>query len=195
MWRGQPYEDFGYESFAQGEIRRLEELKLTVIEDRIEADLASGRHSESIGELKALTQEHPLRERLWRLLMLSLYRSGRQGDALRAYQGARKQLGEELGIEPSPELRRLEEEILFQDPSLQLSHEPASPLHNLPARVTTFLGRDEEIVQLNRLLPTVRQVTLIGAGGVGKTSLAIEAARDLAGGLRDGAWLVDLAPL
>ena len=195
MWRGQPYEDFGYESFAQGEIRRLEELKLTAIEDRIEADLATGRHAESVGELRALTQEHPLRERLWRLLMLSLYRSGRQGDALRAYQGARKQLGDELGIEPSPELRRLEEEILFQDPSLQLAHEPASPQHNLPARVTTFLGRDEEIAQLNRLLPTVRQVTLIGAGGVGKTSLAIEAARELAGGLRDGAWLVDLAPL
>jgi predicted ATPase/DNA-binding SARP family transcriptional activator len=195
MWRGEPYEDFGYESFAQGEIRRLEELKVTAIEDRLEADLATGRHAESVGELRALTQEHPLRERFWRLLMLSLYRSGRQGDALRAYQGARKHLGDELGIEPSPELRRLEEEILFQDPSLQLAHEPAGPLHNLPARVTTFLGRDEELSRLNQLLPTARQVTLIGVGGVGKTSLAIEAARDLAGGLRDGAWLVDLAPL
>lgn len=193
MWRGRPYEDFAYESFAQGEIRRLEELRLLAIEDRFEADLNLGHHAESVGELQALTEEFPFRERIWGLLMLALYRSDRQGDALRAYQTARKMLGEELGIEPSPELRRLEEEILFQSPSLQLAREPVATPHNLPERVSSFLGRSQQIAQVVAMLSTVREVTLTGPGGVGKTSLAIEIARTLLASHRDGVWLVDLA--
>jgi len=193
IWRGRPYEDFAYESFAQGEIRRLEEVKLLALEDSLEAELAGGYHAESVGELQALTEEFPLRERIWGLLMLALYRSGRQGDALRAYQTARKMLGEELGIEPSPELRRLEEEILFHSQSLHLAHEPAPTPHNLPERVSSFLGREPEIARVAGTLSTAREVTLTGPGGVGKTSLAIETARTLLGSHRDGVWMVDLA--
>lgn len=191
-WRGEPYEDLAYEDFAQAEIRRLEELKMMAIEDRIEAELAIGRHRELLSELQALTAVHPLRERLWGQLMVALYRSGRQGDALGAYRRARAALGE-LGIEPTSELRGLEEQILFQSPSLQLAGGAEAPVSNLPARVTEFLGRKSEMRQLAEQLTSTRQVTLIGPGGVGKTSLAIEVARALASQFRDGVWLVDLA--
>ncbi|HUU61039.1 MAG TPA: BTAD domain-containing putative transcriptional regulator, partial [Acidimicrobiia bacterium] len=100
--------------------RRLEELRLSALEDRIGADLAAGRHAEVVPELEALTAEHPLRERLWAQYMVALYRSDRQAEALRAYQGLSTRLGEELGIEPSPDLRRLEESILLQDPDLDV---------------------------------------------------------------------------
>lgn len=191
-WRGRPYEDFAYERFAQTEIKRLDELRMIAIEDRIEADLALGRHRRLVGELEQLTGQHPLRERLWAHLMMAHYRSGRQGEALRAYQRARANLTE-LGIEPTPGLRRLEEEILLQDPSLDLETERKR--HNLPARIGTLLGRADEIDELGEHLADARQVTLTGPGGVGKTSLAVEVARRLVPMYRDGVWLVDLAPI
>lgn len=118
LWRGPVLADLAYESFAQPEITRLEELRLSAIEERIEADLALGRDGELIGELEALVERHPLRERLRGQLMLALYRSGRQAEALRTYQDGRRQLAAELGLEPGEGLRRLERQILEQDPEL-----------------------------------------------------------------------------
>jgi len=118
LWRGAPLADVSDEEFAQPEIARLNDLRMGIIEDRIEADLALGRHGGVVCELGALVAEHPLRERLYQLLMVALYRCGRQADALAAYQKARRTLADELGIEPCQQLRQLEHAILDQDPSL-----------------------------------------------------------------------------
>lgn len=118
LWRGQPLEEFAYEPFAQAEIARLEQTRLAALEDRIDAELRAGRGSELVVELEPLVAEHPLRERLVAALMLALYRAGRQTDALAAYRLARNRLVEELGLEPGPELRELEQRILRHDPTL-----------------------------------------------------------------------------
>ena len=123
--RGEPLADFTYAAFFDAERARLEELLLVAIETRVEADLILGRHGELVGELEALCREHPLRERLRELLMLALYRAGRQAEALRAYTEARDYLVGELGIDPGPALRELEARILAQDPSLA---QPARPV-------------------------------------------------------------------
>jgi DNA-binding SARP family transcriptional activator len=120
LWRGAALADFAYEDFAQAAIARLAEIRLAAVELRIDADLALGRHDELVGELEALVAEHPLRERLRGNLMTALYRSGRQAEALDAYQGARRALVNGLGIEPSPALHELERAILQQDPSLDV---------------------------------------------------------------------------
>ena len=112
-----------YEPFAQTEIARLEELRLAALDQRIDADLAAGRHAELVGELEALVGQHPLRERLRCQLMLALYRSARQAEALDVYRAARRELSEELGLEPSEELKQLEQAILRQDPALELPGE------------------------------------------------------------------------
>src|SRR5262245_47001250 len=117
LWRGRPLADFGYATFAQAEIARLEELRLDAIEGRLEADLARGRHADVLTEAQTLVREHPLRERMRGLLMVALYRSGRQSDALAVYRDGR-QLLDEQGIEPGRELRDLEQAILRQDESL-----------------------------------------------------------------------------
>jgi DNA-binding SARP family transcriptional activator len=119
LWRGPALADFAYEAFAQAPTLRLEELRLGALEDRVEADLALGRHGELVGELEALVAEHPLRERLRGHLMLALYRSGRQADALQAYQETRRALVDELGIEPTQALQELERAILRQDAALE----------------------------------------------------------------------------
>ncbi len=118
LWRGPPLADFTYESFAQNEIARLEEERLAALEDRVDADLALGRHAALVGELEGLAGQYPARERLRAQLMLALYRSGRQADALASYRDARRSLEEELGLEPGPELQRLERAILAQDPEI-----------------------------------------------------------------------------
>jgi len=120
LWRGSPLADLAYEPFAQTEIARLDELRVAAIEERIDADLACGRHADLVGELEALAVAHPLRERLRAQLMLALYRSGRQAEALHAYRAARQELADELGLEPGDALRRLERAILQQDPELEL---------------------------------------------------------------------------
>jgi len=120
LWRGPALVDFAYESFAQAAIARLDEIKLSAIELRIDADLALGHHDELVAELEALVAEHPHHERLRRHLMTALYRSGRQAEALDAYQDARRSLVDGLGIDPSPALQELERAILRQDPSLDL---------------------------------------------------------------------------
>jgi ABC-type transport system substrate-binding protein/DNA-binding SARP family transcriptional activator/streptogramin lyase len=137
LWRGPPLADFAYESFAQDEIRRLEHLRLGAVEDRIEADLALSRHEQVLPELESLVAAHPLRERLQGQLLVALYRSGRQAEALEAYRAARRRFVDELGVEPGPELQALERRILQHDPALQ------SPARGRPmARARTRpLGR------------------------------------------------------
>jgi DNA-binding SARP family transcriptional activator len=120
LWRGPPLADLAYESFAQTAIERLEEIRLAALEQRIEADLALGRHRELVGELEQLASEHPTRERFRAQLMYALYRSGRQPEALDVYRSTRETLMQEFGIEPTPRLRELERAILTQDPSLDL---------------------------------------------------------------------------
>jgi DNA-binding SARP family transcriptional activator len=126
LWRGSALADLSYEPFAQVEIARLEDLRAGVIEDRVEADLALGHHADVVGELKALVAECPLRERLQRQLMVALYRCGRQPEALAAYQAARRTMVEELGIEPSPALQRVERAILAHDAWLDPPAAPAA---------------------------------------------------------------------
>ena len=148
MWRGSALSDFQYDSFAQAEIARLDELHVGAVEQRIEAELALGREAQVVGDLERLVREHPYRDRLRGQLMLALYRTGRQADALAAYQSARRALVEELGIDPSAELRELEQAILRHDPSLSTPAgaawtDDADPAA-LPAGTVTFLFTDIE---------------------------------------------------
>jgi predicted ATPase/DNA-binding SARP family transcriptional activator len=202
LWRGEPLAEFAYEEFAQPAISRLSELRLSVLEERLELELALGRLDGGIVELEALVRAHPLRERLRALLMVALYRAGRQADALQELQDARRILGEELGLDPGPELRRLEAAILAQDPSLD---GPGATVAGAPARgrrspgipeaLTPIVGRDGELRELGGVLADHRLVSLVGPGGVGTTRLAVEAARALAATLPGGGCLVELAPV
>src|SRR5262245_2682440 len=148
LWRGAPLADLAYEPFAQAEIARLDDLRVAAVEESIEAKLALGRHGEVIGQLEQLVEEHPYREHLRAQLMLALYRADRQADALQAYQNARRQLVEELGIEPGWRLRELEAAVLAQEESLALER-PQPPRRrressDLPSGVVTFLLTDIE---------------------------------------------------
>ncbi len=194
LWRGPALADLAWEPLAQGEVVRLEELRLAALEDRIDADLALGRHGQVIGELESLVAEHPLRERLRGQLMLSLYRSGRQADALAVYQRARKALVDELGIEPGEALRKLERAILAQDPSLEPPVTGMSP-RRLPTPATPLLGRERELAALADVVrdDTTRLVTLTGTGGIGKTRLGLELVQRLAPEFQHGAAVTPLA--
>jgi YVTN family beta-propeller protein len=144
LWRGPPLADFAYEPFAQAEISRLEERRLAALEERIEANFALGRHADLVGELEGLVARYPLRERLREQLMLALYRSGRQAEALRAYQETRRAFAEQLGIDPSPALQKLEKAILRQDDSLDAPAPPESrallPRTGIPSRRNALLA-------------------------------------------------------
>ncbi len=205
LWRGEALVDVAYESFAQLSVTRLTELRMAVRLDRIEADIAAGGAADVIGEVEGLVGDQPLNERLHGLLMTALYRSGRQADALRAFQEARRLLGEELGIEPSPELRELEEQILLHDlpaagPPPARPREPAPPqlpasaeeVHNLPAQLSSFVGRADDLARLRSLVNEGRCLSLVGPGGSGKTRLAIQVAAELVGRFPHGIWLVRL---
>jgi predicted ATPase/DNA-binding SARP family transcriptional activator len=221
LWRGPALADVAGTTFAVANATRLDELRLGALEDRITAELALGEHARLVGELEALAAEQPLRERPQALLMRALYGAGRQADALVAYQRARQVLAEQAGLDPGPELRSLQEAVLAHDPSLAAPTQgamgaaaapvprapraaPAVPVPttrrdrgNLRAALTSFVGREEEVARVLELLGRQRLVTLTGPGGVGKTRLAVEAARRLAGGSLgpDGTWLVELAGL
>ena len=179
--RGEPLAEFAYAGFADTERAQLDELTLMAIETRAGADLVLGRHGELAGELEAQCRQHPLRERLWELLILALYRPGRQADALRAYTEVRDRLAGELGIDPGPALRELQARILAQDPSLAAAApapvRAAAPAAagNLRERLSSFIGRDAELEQVLGSVRASRLVTLTGPGGTGKTRLAVEA--------------------
>jgi peptide/nickel transport system substrate-binding protein len=153
LWRGQAFEEFLESDLAVAEADRLGELRMVALEDRIEADLRLGRHRELVAELEGLVRDQPLRERLWAQLMLALYRSGRQADALLAYQRARKVLVEELGIDPGAELRRLHSAILAQDPGLDLQ----APVEADPSPERAF-GQEEgaQVLSLHETVPASR---------------------------------------
>jgi predicted ATPase/DNA-binding SARP family transcriptional activator len=192
LWRGRPYGGLGDEGALALDAKRLEEVHLLALEERIEAELQLGGGAELVDELEALVAQHRYRERLWHHLMLALYRSGRQADALAAYRRAQKLLDEELGVEPSEELRALEQAILRHEvPPARASEER----HNLPAPLTSFVGREQELAELRALLGQDRLVTLTGVGGVGKTRLALEAARRSLPDFPDGVWFADLSAL
>jgi DNA-binding SARP family transcriptional activator len=194
LWRGSPLADFTDAPWAQSERARLEELRLTCVEERVDADLALGRHSELIGEIEMLVAEQPLRERLRAQFMRALYLAGRQTEALAVYRRTRTTLLEELGIDPSPELQALEVAILNQDPALTPATRSAATPTNLPAPPTALLGRGTEVGALERLLarPDVRLVTVTGPGGIGKTRIAMEAAKQMQARFSDGVWWVPL---
>jgi predicted ATPase/DNA-binding SARP family transcriptional activator len=189
LWRGRALADVCDVEALALESARLEELRLAAVEGRIEADIALGRHAQVTGELERLVVEYPVRERLWRLLVLALYRDERQADALAAYRRARRMLAAELGLEPGEELRRLEQAVLRQE----VPAAPPASRHNLPAPLTSFLGRDRDLARLDRLLGEARLITLTGPGGAGKTRLAVEAGTRAVGRFPDGVWMAELA--
>jgi predicted ATPase/DNA-binding SARP family transcriptional activator len=195
LWRGSALQDLAEEEFARAEIDRLNALRMTAVEARIDAELALNRHTDVLAELTALVAEHPLREHLRSQLMLALYRSGRQADALEVYRQTRALLVEELGVEPGPELTTLYQQILRQDTAV--APRPMSVRARLPARITPFIGRTAELADLCAVLRRSRLVTVLGPGGSGKTSLALEAVRELVSNdterWPDGAFFVDLA--
>ncbi|GMR02066.1 MAG: BTAD domain-containing putative transcriptional regulator [Acidimicrobiia bacterium] len=194
LWRGRALHGLEDHEFARVEAARLKELKLEALESRIDSELEMGRHARLVSEVERLAEEHPLREGLWRSLMVALYRSGRQADALRAFQRVRSVLGEELGIEPSPELKDLEEAILLQ------SDEVAAPTSSLrldfvPVARTSFIGREDEVAELLSMLVDHRCITVTGTGGSGKTRLALEVVQNALDDYEDGVLFVELAAL
>jgi DNA-binding SARP family transcriptional activator len=213
LWRGEALEDVRSEWLAARELPRLAELRLRALETRIDLDLRLGRHAEAIAELRRLTSVHPLRERLYRLLMLALCQDGRYSEALAAYQSARQVLVSELGTEPGPDLRDLHLRILALDPSLAgpgtcraASATLTSPgvrggslpPRQLPAAPPHFCGRSAELTALRRITdesagagrPATIAVT--GAAGVGKTTLALRWAHEMALRFPDGQLHADL---
>jgi predicted ATPase/DNA-binding SARP family transcriptional activator/Tfp pilus assembly protein PilF len=208
LWRGPALGDVELAASGQGEKVRLEERRLAAVEDRLEADLALGRHRELVGELEALVGAHPLRERLHGQHILALYRSGRQAEALEAYQRTRETLAEELGIDPSPPLQELQRAVLGQDLSLDwvplgAAGEPVPAADLIPTRrrsilpvpPTPLIGRQRVLAEVTALIHQGRThlVTMTGVGGSGKTRLALQAAAELEGKFADGVWFVPLA--
>ncbi|WP_343954887.1 AfsR/SARP family transcriptional regulator, partial [Nonomuraea longicatena] len=182
LWRGAP--------LAGSSTTRLEELRLAAVEDRVQADLALGRHRDLVAELRELTSAHPLRERLRVQLMHALYGGGRQAEALAAFEEGRRVLDEELGVEPGAEMAAAHLAVLRGDPALR-APAPTTSRRGLRAQLTSFVGRTAELERLDGLLASARLVTLIGPGGAGKTRLAVEAAGRVSGDV----CFVELAPV
>jgi predicted ATPase len=197
LWRGEAFSEFRYDDFARDETARLEELRLQCMEERFEAELALGRHEQALPDILTLAAAHASRERLQSLGMLALYRSGRQSEALDLYSAARSRLREDLGLEPGADLRALHQQILQHDPELTLSLSDAAPRARLPFAPNRLIGRRQQLVDLEQLLTAddVRLVVLSGAGGSGKTRLAIEAARLVEQHFANGVAFVALAPV
>ncbi|WP_196073417.1 AfsR/SARP family transcriptional regulator [Nakamurella alba] len=197
LWRSDPYADITAD-FAVREAERLLEARMSAVEFAVELDLALGLHRALADRLPELVDQHPLREGLRASLMLALYRSGRQAEALSRFEQGRELLAEELGIDPGPDLRALHEAILRQDPELTAADalddagaaadaagtattasRDAGPiaLHNIPAALTPLIGRQDVLLELDAAFAAHRLVTVLGAGGMGKTTVAVEYAR------------------
>ena len=198
LWRGPALADFADQPFAIGEAARLDELRLVALEDRADAELALGHHNELAGALQALVDQHPLRERLWGQLMLALYRCGRQAEALRAFQDARRILADALGIDPSPTLRRLEADMLAQGDGLDWQPAPGRRGSSYfesagPGAERELIGREPEVASLDaalqRAVAGTGQLALVsGEPGVGKTRLVEELAQHAKGAQAQVAW-------
>ncbi len=195
LWRGAALADIPEDGFARDEAMRLEELRLVAQEERLAAEVTAGRYETALAELRALLGANPLRERTRAQLMLALYRNGQQADALDVGRDGRRLLRDDLGLEPGPELRELERAILRHDPALLRTAVPAVP--ELPVPPNPLIGRDRELEELAWLVlhHDARLLTLAGAGGSGKSRLALALARAVADELANGTALVDLSPL
>jgi predicted ATPase/DNA-binding SARP family transcriptional activator len=193
LWRGPALQGLTETAWFSAEARRLEALRVDALEEQFEVALALGEHRELTPAIRSALADNPFRERLWGQLMLALYRSGRQADALETFQEARRVLADELGLEPGPELRRLQEAILAHDPAIAAVPVVRRRRGSLPAPSTSFVGREDELGQVAGLLHEHRLVTLTGPPGVGKSRLAVETARSLEREFPDGIWLVDFA--
>jgi DNA-binding SARP family transcriptional activator/tetratricopeptide (TPR) repeat protein len=207
LWHGPPLSDTPSAALQRTEVPRLTELRVEALEARINADLDLGRHDVVTAELHGLVAEHPFRERFWAQLMLALYRSGRQSDALAVYQQARTTLLAELGIEPGHQLQSLHQQILSGDPALNdpaLSNttrgtaRPAAIPRQLPAGLPDFTGRETEAARLCELLVvrcepgSIPIATIAGQGGIGKTALAVHVAHEAATHFPDGQLFLTL---
>jgi predicted ATPase/DNA-binding SARP family transcriptional activator len=194
LWRGPAVDEFADRLFALPTVARLNELRLVVAERRAELLLIAGQPEEAVAALQALLAEHPEREQARGLFMQALYRAGRHTEALATFQSWRRYLAEELGLDPSPALRRIEQDILRHTAGvpdtrgLVVNRTPT-----LPVPVTSFVGRDDDLAAVTGLLGHARLVTLHGPGGVGKTRLAVEVAERAADSYRDGISFCDLA--
>lgn len=218
LWRGRAFGEFADDDLARAEAIRLEELARTATEERFEAMLALGRHTEAVGEVEAFVANHPFRERARRHLMLALYRCGRQADALAVYHDLRRRLDEELGLEVPASLRDLELDILQQSPSLDpptnsegskrtegsLGDRPVlveatgpddRTADQLPVEATPLIGREADLAALEASVKDAPLVSIVGPGGVGKSRLALRHARNLALSQPDGVWWCELAPV
>ncbi|MBA8951910.1 BTAD domain-containing putative transcriptional regulator [Actinomadura namibiensis] len=196
LWRGPALADAAGLAFAEGPAARLEGLRQAALEERVDADLELGRHAELIPELEALAAADPLREPLRGRLIRALYAAGRQADALAEYAAVKRELADALGVDPSPDLEALHLSVLRQDPALRAAPPPSPRAGgNLPARLTSFVGREEDLTRVRKLLAEERLVTLVGPGGAGKTRLAWEAGERARDDAADGVWFVGLAPV
>ncbi|PZG02487.1 BTAD domain-containing putative transcriptional regulator [Micromonospora deserti] len=193
LWRGEPYADVADEEWVRAEAARLAEARLVVHEKLAAARLARGEHALVVADLAELVARHPLREGLRALQLRALVAGGRQSEALDSYADLRRRLADELGLDPGPELIALHKRILEQDAQLSVPPAAARIRNSLPAQLDELVGRAEALAELRALVPQRRLVTLIGPGGVGKTRLATEAAREQA--FPDGVHLVELTAL
>lgn len=178
LWRGEPYADVADEEFVRAEAARLAEQRLAVLERLADARLARGEHDLVAADLAELVARHPLREGLRALHLRALYAAGRQSEALDSYADLRDRLADELGLDPGPEIVALHRQVLAQDAGLSAPPLAARIRNSLPAQLDELVGRAEALAELRTLIPGQRLVTLIGPGGVGKTRLAVEVARE-----------------
>jgi predicted ATPase/DNA-binding SARP family transcriptional activator len=194
LWRGPPAGEFTGRPFALATVARLNELRLVAAERRAELLLTAGLVDEAVATVQALLAEHPEREQARGLFMQALYRAGRHTEALASFRSWRRYLAEELGLDPSPALRRIEQDILRHTAGAPDTRgEVVHRTPTLPVPVTSFVGRDEDLAAVTGLLGQARLVTLHGPGGVGKTRLALEVAVRTGGSYRDGVCFCDLA--